>query len=85
MIIPADLVTSRQMLTGIKERVARQKVRDQVATLASAIRHGDRAIAVSLDGLVPVLAIQIGLGRGSTSGVGGRFAAAAHAEFGEQI
>lgn len=47
IIIPADFVMSRQMLTGIKERVGRQRVRDQVATLASGIRHGDRATAAS--------------------------------------
>jgi hypothetical protein len=47
IIVPADFVMSRQMLTGIKERVARQKVRDQVATLATAIRHGERATAAS--------------------------------------
>lgn len=47
IIIPADFVMSRQMLTGIEERVAWQTVRDQVATLATAIRQGERATAVS--------------------------------------
>lgn len=46
-IIPADFVMSRQMLTGIKERVASQKVRNQVDTLAKAIRLGDRSTAAS--------------------------------------
>ena len=47
MIIPADFVMSRQMLAGIKERVASQKVRDQVDTLAAAIRHGEGTTAAS--------------------------------------
>jgi hypothetical protein len=47
IIIPADFVMSRQMLAGIKERVASQKVRDQVDTLAAAIRHGEGTTAAS--------------------------------------
>jgi hypothetical protein len=47
IIIPADLVMSRQMLAGIKERVASQRVRDQVDTLAAAIRHGEGTTAAS--------------------------------------
>lgn len=47
IIIPADFVMSRQMLTGIKERVASQKVRDQVDTRAAAIRHGEGTTAAS--------------------------------------